>query len=74
MNSQRKPKRLFFLYDSRACGGGNPDDAAVLVACESNWEAKSYKGTYGPMACFSYRENPGGTADDERHEWDYWGA
>lgn len=62
-------RRTYILYDSRACGG-ETDEASVLVCCESNKEAKSYKGDYGAMACFSYRR-AGQNLVDERFEWNY---
>ena len=62
--------RKYILYDSRACGAVGTDDAAVIVFCDSNKEAKSYKGQYGAMACYSYRENEN-MLDDEKWEWDY---
>lgn len=68
-------KRLWILYDSRACGGVGTDNAVVLVACDSNKEAQSYKGEYGSMACYSYkiekRSNGKEYLVDEQWEWDY---
>lgn len=63
-------RRTYLLFDSRACGAQGTEDASVLVACESNREAKSYKGDYGAMACYSYRDD-NGTLIDERWEWDF---
>jgi hypothetical protein len=63
-------KRIWILYDSRACGGVGTGDASVLVACDSNKEAKSYKGKFGGMACYSYEVN-GKILQDQKWEWDY---
>lgn len=63
--------RLWILYDSRACGDSGTDDASVLVSCQSNKEAKSYKGDFGSMACYSY-EIKGKNLVDEQWEWDYY--
>lgn len=63
-------KRAYILYDSRTCGAVGTDDATVLVFCDSNKEAKSYKGEYGIMACYSY-EMKDNTLQDEKWEWDY---
>lgn len=66
-----KAKKTWILYDGRACGGlSSTDDAAVLVACDSNKEAKSYKGQYGTMACYSYKHK-GRELVDEQWEWDW---
>jgi hypothetical protein len=72
--------RVYLLYDARACGdcgqNGPPDESLVLVACESDHEARSYAGDFGDMACYSYRERPGSRgkteAVDERWEWDWY--
>lgn len=42
-------KRSYILYDSRAADGLGTDDASVLVACEDNDEALSYRGEFGAM-------------------------
>lgn len=62
--------RNWILYDGRACCSQGTEDASVLVACSSNGEAKSYKGDYGAMACYSYKVNRN-TLIDERWEWDW---
>ncbi len=62
--------RQYILYDSRACGG-DTEDASILVVCDSNREAKTYKGSYGAMACFSYRVD-GKNMVDDRWEWNYY--
>ncbi len=67
-------KRIWILYDSRACGAVGTDDALVLVACDSEKEAKSYCGDYGAMACYSYAEvkrDGKNILEDEKWEWDY---
>ncbi len=63
-------KKMYILYDGRACAGDS-DEASVLVACDSNEEAKSYKGEYGQMACFSY-DISGKDLINEQHEWNYY--
>jgi hypothetical protein len=67
-----KEQRTYILYDSRACCG-DPDEASVLVCCESNREAKSYcDGSFGAaMACFSYAHD-GNQLVDERFEWNWY--
>jgi hypothetical protein len=72
MATRQKGRRLYILYDGRACADNGTEDASVLVACGSNGEAKSYCGEFGQMACYSYRED-NGTMVDERWEWDYHG-
>jgi len=62
--------RRYILYDARAWNGEGTDAALVLVSCDNNKEAKSYKGEYGGMACYSYQVN-GKKLEDERWEWDY---
>lgn len=68
--SRKSNDRKYILYDARACGDAGTDDASVLVACGSNKEAKSYRGDFGAMACYSYATD-GGELTDERWEWDY---
>lgn len=63
--------RSFVLYDSRACGSQGTEEASVLVCCESNREAKSYKADFGAMACYSYRVD-GKNLVDEQWEWDWY--
>lgn len=65
------PERRYLLYDGRACGQQDTDFATVLVACESDKEARSYKGEYGDMACYSYEITENGDLVDEQWEWDY---
>jgi len=67
-----KGKRVYILYDGRACGGKGTDEAQVLVACGSAKEAASYKGQFGQMACYSYKRmfKPA-RLEDEKWEWDY---
>lgn len=66
--------RMFILYDGRACGGRGTDDASVLVACDTEEEAKGYFGKYGDMACYSYAKSYKKSKRlliGERWEWDY---
>lgn len=63
-------ERVYILYDSRAADGLGTDEASVLVVCESEEEAESYKGDFGGMACYSYREE-GERFVDERFEWNW---
>ena len=62
--------RTYILYDARAIAEGT-DNASVLVACESNREAKSYRGMFGAMACYSYADADG-ILSDERCEWSWY--
>jgi hypothetical protein len=64
-------KRTYILYDDRAADGHGTEDASVLVACQSNREARSYRGDFGAMACYSYRTTAGGDLVDERFEWNW---
>lgn len=51
-------KKIYCVYDGRACGGAGTDDALVMVCCNSLKEAQSYKGEYGTMtAVYSYDES-----------------
>lgn len=63
--------RRFILYDSRACGAQGTGDASMFVVCRSNREAKSYKGDFGAMACYSYRVDKTHLID-EQWEWDWY--
>jgi len=63
-------KRMWLLYDGRACGGVGTDRAICLVACISNRQAKRYRTWYGSCACYSYAED-GENLTDERWEWDF---
>ena len=63
-------KRMYILYDGRACGAAGTEDASVLVACGSNKEAHYHRGEYGEMACYSFAV-AGDKLVDERWEWDY---
>lgn len=67
--NQNRERRKYILYDSRAWGG-DTSEASVLVVCEDDAEAQTYKGEYGGMACFSYRVD-GKNLVDERFEWSY---
>jgi hypothetical protein len=62
--------KQYILYDSRAAGGLGTDDASVLVACESEAEAKSYKGEFGGMSCYSY-DIVDSKLVNEKWEWDW---
>jgi len=62
--------RTYILYDDRAADGAGTENASVLVACESNREAKSYRGDFGGMACYSYEEKDGELVD-EQFEWNW---
>ena len=70
MSSQKDDRRIYILYDGRACNNVGTEDASVLVTCESNNEAKGYKGDFGMMACYSYKLD-GKNLTNERWEWDY---
>jgi len=61
------PSKKFILYDGR-----DTDKASVLVMCSSMKEAKSYKGEYGDMVCYSYDEVDGKLIN-EKKEWYYAG-
>tara|TARA_Y100000034_G_scaffold73777_1_gene88720 strand:+ start:711 stop:947 length:237 start_codon:yes stop_codon:yes gene_type:complete len=68
-------KKQFILYDGRATPDG-PGDASVLVCCDDDQEACSYKGDFGGMTCFSYdvQEQPGCNPDrliNEQFEWNW---
>lgn len=67
-SSVERRRRACTRYVS--CGGVGTDDAQVLVFCDSEQEAKSYRGSYGTMACYSYTATDG-ELTDERWEWDY---
>ena len=71
MDREPEERRLYVLYDDRACGAQGTEDATVLVSCESEEEALSYRGDFGPMACYSYAIGPGDQLEDERWEWDH---
>ena len=63
-------RRMWVLFDGRACGGVGTSDASVLVICESEAEARCHRGDFGSMAAYSYRKE-GSDLVDERWEWDY---
>ena len=71
-NTDPKPRRTFILYDGRACGNQGTDDASVLVGCDSDEEAQSYKGDFGGMACYSYAIDKNNHLVDQQWEWDYY--
>lgn len=65
-------KRYYILYDGRACGAVGTEDATCLVFCDYEAEARSYKGDFGTMACYSYSANhEKNELTDEKWEWDY---
>jgi len=63
-------RRVYILYDGRASDAMGTDEASVLVACESDEEALSYRGEYGGMSCYSYDED-GSNLINERFEWNW---
>lgn len=69
LNGTPDEERVYVLYDDRA-GAGDTDEANILVVCENEEEAESYKGEYGAMSCFSYIQADGQWRD-ERHEWNW---
>lgn len=66
-------KYSFLLFDGRACGGEGNEDALVLVACDSDKEARSYAGDFGDMACYQY-ELVGGEWTNEEWWWDWYAS
>lgn len=69
--TQPTEQRQYILYDDRAAAPGmGTENASVLVACDDNEEALSYRGDYGGMACYSYRVD-GSNLVDERFEWNW---
>lgn len=65
-------RRVYILFDSRAADGMGTDDSSVLVVCDSDDEAKSYRGDFGAMACYSYRKE-NNQLSDEQFEWNWFG-
>ncbi len=64
--------RLYILYDSRAaCPGSDTSEASILVVCEDDEDACSFKGDFGGMACYSYRKEGDNKLVDERFEWNW---
>ena len=66
--------RIYILYDERACGNRGTEEAAVLVACDFVAEAQKYRGTFGNMACYSYKrpKEKEKLLLDQRWEWDWY--
>ena len=62
--------RKYLLLDDRASDVTGTDGANILVTCESNEEAKGYKGDFGAMSCYSYAVKNGELVD-ERFEWNW---
>jgi hypothetical protein len=60
--------KTYILFDGRACDGLGTSDASVLVVCESNKEARSYRKDFGQCACYSY-DDVNGELLNEKHEW-----
>ena len=66
-------RQTFILYDGRACDCAGTGSAQVLVACDSDEEARGYRGDFGAMACYSYVVGDDGVELlAERWEWDFW--
>jgi hypothetical protein len=63
--------KMYVLYSEKACGNRGTEHAVVFVSCDSMKEAKSYKGQFGSMACYSYDKEDGKLVN-ERWEWDYY--
>ncbi len=64
-------KRLFIVYDGRARDGTDTDDAAVLVACGSLDQARSYRRTFRGGHIWSYaidESTKPPSLEDERYE------
>ena len=64
------------LFDDRAADGQGTENASVLVACEDEADALSFRGDFGGMACYSYKleADPDGSNAklvDERFEWNW---
>ena len=69
-------KKLWVIYDGRACGGDIPEEACIFIACDSNEEARSCVENYGDCACYSYKLGPKDTEGrttliDPEWEWDW---
>ena len=64
-------ERKYILYDSRACGG-DTDDAAILVVCDDDKEAREATALFDyDVACFSYAVEGTDQLVDERVEWNW---
>jgi len=62
-------KKLYILYDGRACGNNGTDDALVLCTAQSEAEALQDADMFGETACYSY-DAKGKTLTNEKWEWD----
>ncbi len=69
VNEEPNGKRLYILYDARACGDQGTDDAAVLCTAGTDSEARGDAKMYGETACYSYAIL-GKNLEDERWKWD----
>lgn len=67
------PDRLWILYaGSSGAIGLCTDSATILVSCDDEDEARTYAGSYGDMACYSYKvKGWGRELVDEQWEWDW---
>ena len=61
--------RVYILYDSRAAGGVGTEEASEITFCNNEEEAKSCRGQFRGMSCYSYLDNDQLT--DQRWEWDW---
>lgn len=70
-----KKAREYILYDGRACGDQDTDNALLLFACgrgqEGRKDAVESAGSFGAMACYSYAVK-GRTLTDKQWEWDWY--
>ena len=74
-------KRLFILFDSRACGGLGTQTATALLTCSSDSDSRENCEDYGSVACYSYKVDKNNNVvdlicdkvclSDERWEWDH---
>ena len=67
----RRRRKLYIVYDGRACGDQGTDDAMVMVSCDSLEEARSYNGDYGQVAIYSYDIYARNQLKNERWVEDY---
>jgi hypothetical protein len=67
-------EKKYILYDGIAHAGMGTDNANILCVCSSNKQAKSYKGGFGSMACYSYDVDSKNENEliNEQWEWDYY--
>ena len=62
-------KKVFIVYDGRACGGKDPSECTVMTVCNTLAEAKNEAVEYGETAIFSY-DDDNGTLINEKWECD----